>query len=127
MRITVDAARVYFQHPSQRVHGIDPDNLPDDGFEYWALGPVCGIAHLAPWPDVWMTHYAVLPGAKGGLVAPALTLLRAFWAEKQPVRIIGWTDSRNRAALAFNKRLGFVVDGSFPANGAQIIMQGWAV
>lgn len=125
MQITVDEARAFFAHPSQHVFGITPDRLPEEGVEYWASGPVCGVFHLAPYPDVWMGHYAVKPEGWGKATEPAKAILRAFSEAKQAHRIIGWTPSSNRAALAFAKRLGFVVDGVMPLPEGEIIMQGW--
>lgn len=114
MRITVDEARPYFAHPSQQTFGVTPETLPDDPFEYWADGPVCGVFHLAPWPGVWMAHHAVKPEGWGHLDKHAEAIMREFSEEKQPVAIIGWTDKRNRAALAFARRIGFREGGDLP-------------
>ena len=126
MRISVDQAREYFAHPSQQLFGITPDTLPDDPFEYWASGPVCAIAHLAPHPGIWMAHIAVKPDGWGSAVPYAQWLLDEFWEEKKPERIIGWTPSRLRAAIAFARRVGFVEDGRMPMLNGELIMSGWA-
>ncbi len=125
MQISVDEARAYFAHPSQQIEGLTPDNLPTLGIEYRACGGLCGAFSHAGWPGIWMAHYGAMPGAWGRLEAPALAILKAFWAEKQPQRIIGWTRASNRAALAFSKRIGFVVDGIMPIAGDALVMQGW--
>ena len=126
MRITVDAARGYFRHPSQRVLETTPDNLPDVGFEYWASGPLCIVFHPSLYPDVWMGHTAAKPEGWGLLVPHAKKLINEFWDEKMPHRIIGWTPEKNRAALAFVRRAGFVVDGRLPLPGGAVIMSGWS-
>lgn len=123
--ISVDEARAFFAHKSQQIMGITPETLPADGVEYWACGPVCGVFNFGLWPGVWMGHYAVKPASWGNLTDSARMILVAFWDAKQATRIIGWTDSKNRAALAFSRRLGFVVDGEMPTKEGKIIMQGW--
>lgn len=123
--MTADEAGYWFEDPSQHVMGITPDALPDEGFLYLASGPVCGCFHLAPWPGVWMAHYGVRREEWGGLNEPARAVLNAFWDARRPHRIVGWTDHRNRAALAFARRLGFVEDGRMPTLEGEIIMQGW--
>lgn len=125
MRISVEEAREYFADPSQRPLGIDPADLPAEGFEYWAIGPVCWIFHPAPWPGIWMSHFAVKPEGRGHAVEAAKAIAHEFWAEKKPVRLIGWTPERNRAALAFTRRIGAVRDGVMPTPTGNIIMQGW--
>lgn len=125
MRISVDAAREYFAHPSQQVFGITPDTLPDDPFEYWADGPVCSIVHMAPHPGVWMCHLTVKPEGWGKAIPHAKALLREFWEERQPKRLIGWTPSHLRAAVAFTRRVGFVEDGRMNLGDYEIIMSGY--
>lgn len=126
MKITVEEAREFFSHPSQQLLDITPDALPDEGFEYWAQGLVCGVFHPMPWPGVWGAHYGVKPEGWGRLVVPARAVLQEFWAAHEPKRIVGWTPESNRAALAFARRLGFVVDGRMPLGSETIVMQGWA-
>lgn len=126
MRITVEQARGFFVDPSQQIMGITPEKLPEAGFEYWAQGAVCWAFHLAPWPGVWMAHFAMKPEGWGRSVEDARAVLCEFWAEKKPGRLIGWTPASNRAALAFTRRLGAVRDGVLPMPDGEIIMQGWA-
>lgn len=121
MRISVDDARPYFEHPTQQVLGAAPDTIPDEGCEYWADGPVCLVFHATAAPDVWMVHLAVMPKAWGHLQPHAERLLYAFWTEKQPVRIVAWIGEERRAAIAFAKRVGFQVDGYLPGT----VMMGW--
>jgi RimJ/RimL family protein N-acetyltransferase len=102
-----------------------PDDLPDEGVEYWADGPICGVFHPSFWPGVWMVHYAVRSGGWGQLVEPSRRILLAFWAHHQPQRLIGWTDIRNRAALAFAKRVGAREDGRMQLDGYEVVMTGW--
>ena len=102
-----------------------PDELPEEGFEYWADGPICGVFHRAPWPRVWMLHYAAKPEGWGGLVEPSRRVLREFWAHHSPQRIVGWTDARNRAALALTRRVGFEEDGRMQLDGHEVVMTGW--
>ena len=121
MKISVDAAREYFAHPSQRRFGLAPDDLPE-GIEYWARGPVCGAFHQAFWPGVWMGHFGVKPEGWGRLVVPAKEVIAEFSKALRPARIIGWVESDNAAAIAFTKRLGFKIDGEMDPPG--VIMFG---
>lgn len=126
MRITRDQAKTYFTTKTQLRGLKSADDLPESGVEYRAIGPVLGLFHCAPWPRVWMGHFAVKPEGWGSTIAPAKQILIEFWEEVQPDRIIGWTDKSNRAALSFTRRLGFVVDGEMPLPGGHVILQGWA-
>lgn len=67
--LTVDEARPYFDDPTQLRGAMleSADDLPEDGFEYWASGPICGVFHPFAWPGVWMVHYAVKREDGGGL------------------------------------------------------------
>lgn len=125
MKISVDEAREYWSHHTQQEKSfIHPDDLPDDeAFQYWAQGGVCGAFHLAPWPNVWMAHYAVKPEVWGKAAGPAKAILGAFWAEEQPELIIGWTDETNRAALAFARRIGFKENGRMNLPSGAVVMQ----
>lgn len=107
------------------MFGITPDSLPGDPFEYWADGDLCGVAHLAPHPGVWMVHFAAKPEGRGHLVASARRLLAELWEARQPKRVIGWTPVRLRAAVAFSKRVGFVTDGILPLPDGDVVMGGW--
>lgn len=119
-------ARAFWSHPSQLEPGITADMLPDHGVEYWACGPICGAFRLGPWPGVFMADYGVKPEGWGRVTEPGRAILAAFWAARAPQLIVGWTDSTNRAALAFAKRLGFVVTGEMTlANGKRITAQEW--
>lgn len=125
-RVTVEEAKPFFADKSQHFAGITPDRLPaGPEFQYWVSGPVCGIFHLAPWPDVWMGHYGVKPEGWGRTVGHGREILSAFWATEKPERIVGWTPESNRAALAFARRLGFEIDGEMDLPSGKIIMQGW--
>lgn len=126
-RLTAREAREYFTDPTQ-LRGAklaSPDDLPDEGFEYWACGPICGVFHPTFWPDVWMIHYGVKPEGWGNLIPSAREGLHAFWDHHKPQRIIGWTDARNRAAVAFARRVGFQEDGRMQMDGYEIIMTGF--
>ena len=125
LKISVNEARAYWSDRSQQIGGITPETLPDVGFEYWADGPICGVFHPAAWPGVWMAHYGAKPEGRGRFVDHARRILCAFWEAHDPARVIGWTHSNNRAALAFAKRIGFQVDGRFPVQDGEIIMTGW--
>lgn len=126
-KLTAREAREYFSDPTQlRASMLESaDDLPEDRFEYWADGPICGVFHRTAWPGVWMAHYGVKREGWGHLADPARRILRAFWEEHGPERIIGWTDSRNRAALAFARRIGFREDGRMELNGYAVVMTGW--
>lgn len=125
-RIMADEAMEFFADQSQQRGGmISPDQLHDNGIEYWADGPICGVFHQAHWPGVWMGHYGVKPEGFGGLVEPAKRVLRGFWKVKRPELIIGWTKESNRAALAFARRIGFVEHGRMVLPDGAVIMQEW--
>ena len=120
-RIKVEDARQFWADKSQRFHHDNTDFLPAVGFEYWACGPICGAFQTMPWPGIFMAHYGVKPEGWGQLIKPAQAVLRAFCEAHGAKRIVGWTDSRNRAAIAFALRVGFVIDGEMPG----IVMTGW--
>jgi RimJ/RimL family protein N-acetyltransferase len=119
--VSVENARDYWEHPSQRFYHNNTDFLPTVGFEYWACGPICGAFQAMPWEGVFMAHYGVKPDGWGQLVKPAQSILRAFSGAHRVKRVIGWTDKRNRAAVALALRIGFEVDGEMPG----IVMTGW--
>ena len=124
MKISAEAAREYFAHPSQRIHGLDPAHLTDV-FIYYASGPICGVFHEMPWPGIWMGHYGAKPEGWGRLVAPAREILERFTADTGAARVVGWTLASNRPACAFARRLGFTEDGRMPTPDGEIIMTGW--
>lgn len=126
IRVSAAEARPFFDHPTQRRGGmIDPADLHDNGLEYWVLGDVCGLVHQAHWPGVWMVHYGVKPSAWGEAAEIGRAMLEAFWAERQPERIIGWTKESNRLAVALARRAGFVIDGKMNLPSGTVLMQGW--
>lgn len=123
MKISVDEARAYFDHPTQRKGCmIDPADLPGEPFQYWALDGVCGVFHPDHWPGVWMGHYGVKPEAWGQAVHPAKRILRAFCEAERPDLIIGWTAAENRAANAFVRRLGFRETGRMTTRNGVVVM-----
>lgn len=125
-RISADSARAYFAHKSQQIHArVKPEELPDEGIEYWECGGVCGLFHMAMWPGVWMAHYGVKPEVWGHTLEPARAILSAFWDAENPELIIGWTLEENRAALAFAKRLGFAPYGKMNLPSGPVILQEW--
>lgn len=126
-RVSVEVAREYFAHPSQLKGSYldSAEDLPAEGAQYWANGDVLGIFHIAPWPGVWMGHYAVKPTAWGNAVRPARAILNAFQDAERPDLIMGWTPAHNRAAVAFVRRLGFVEHGRFSVPEGEIIEQSW--
>ena len=105
--------------------GSHPDILPDEGFEYWADGPVCGVFHRMPWPGVWMGHYGMKRDGLGRYADPARRILVAFSAAAGADLITGWTDKNNRAALAFAKRIGFRIDGEMNTPTQTVVMTSW--
>ena len=125
MKIGVGEARKYFEHPSQHVEGTRPDILPAEGVHYYANGPICGLFHLMHDPGIYMAHYGVMPEGWGRLTFPARTVLAYAFDDLGAERFVGWTDEKNRAALAFAKRIGFKRDGVLPLRDKTIIMQGW--
>lgn len=104
---------------------VHPDQLTDDGFEYYALDGVCGVFHPAMWWGLYMAHYGVLPSAWGRTTEPGKAILRQFWEDRQPEKIIGWTDSRNRAALSYARRLGFREYARLKLSESTIVQQEW--
>lgn len=124
-QITHRDAAFYWSHPSQLEPGITPDMLPE-GPIYMACGCICGAFRPGPWLGVWMADYGARPEGWGQLTEPAKAILHAFWDAQKPQLIVGWTDSRKRAALAFSKRIGFRVTGEMTlADGTRIVAQEW--
>ena len=123
-RVCAIEARWFFEDESQQTHGLDPQDLDDD-LIYFASGPVCGVFHPLPWDHLWMAHYGVRIEGWGHLLQPAREVLHAFEDACAPVGIIGWTEETNRAALAFAKRLGFVVEGVMDLPTGRVVMQRW--
>lgn len=126
MRIPVDEARAYFLHPSQQIEGITPENIPDEPFQYWAHGPVCGVFHPSYWPGVWAGHIAVKPEAWGNSRDPAQRVIDEFMAEQKPDRLVGWVKESNKPMLKLAWRLGFERDGIIPLKAGKLIMVGKA-
>lgn len=125
-RVDVREARRFWAHPSQHVMGSHPDTLPQgEPFQYWAHGPVCVVFHPTFWPGVWMAHHGCKPEGWGRAVEPARAILAAFQEAERPELIIGWTAKKNRAALAFARRVGFEEDGRLPLGSGDVIMQSW--
>lgn len=123
MRITVNEARWYLEHPSQQKWSMAaPDELPESGVEYYARDGVCGMFHPGMWPSVWMAHVAVSPLAWGKTVSPAKALLREFARDHGPELVIAWMDETNRAVLAFARRIGFTQYGRM---GCGVICMEW--
>lgn len=121
MRISVDEARAFWDHPSQTA---SPDELPDDPvYQYWAVGGVCGVFHPLPWPGVWLGHYGVKPNVWGKSIAPARQVIAEFLEAEKPERLMGWTKEENRAAISFARRLGFVECGAMHLPTGNVIMQ----
>ena len=125
MRISAAEAQKYFEHPSQQLGGLDPKDLPDAGFHYFASDLICGVFHLVSDPGIFMSHYGAIPEGWGSLASPAVSILYEAWSELDAQRFIGWTEMNNKAALAFAKRLGFVIDGGMPLKDKVMVMQGW--
>jgi len=68
---------------------------------------LCGAFHAGPAKGVYFGHYGAKPEAWGRLMPSARAILNAFAQDQAAAAIVGWTDTKNRAALAFNKRIGF--------------------
>lgn len=119
-QITAAEAREFFAHPSQGLTG----ELPVDGVEYWADGPVCGIFRDFCWPRVLDVHCGVKPEAWGKTVPHARAILEAVWAFHSPDLIVAQSLESNRAVLAMNRRLGFDVIGTMPTP-QRVVIQSW--
>lgn len=124
--VTVDEARAFWAHPSQHEGGFTEADLPAVGVEYVACGPICCAFRPGPWPGVVMADYGARPEGWGRLDDPGRAILFAFWGARLPAAIMGWTDSRKRAALAFSRRLGFERVGQIHLEGGrEVVMQVW--
>jgi hypothetical protein len=123
-QISAAEARQYFWHPAQLVGDGSVADMRDDGFVYFEQDGVCGAFHDVPWPRIIAAHVGALRSAWGRALAPALAILRYVWGLYQPARIVIWVQQKNRAAVAFAKRLGFVADGLVPLP-EPVVMMGW--
>lgn len=121
--IGVDEARAFFAHPSQRK-GMDGADLPSEGVDYWADGPVCAVFRDFSWPRVLDVHVGVKPEAWGRTVPHCRAILAAVWAHYSPDLIVALSKEDNRAVLAMNRRLGFTVIGKLPSP-AGVVIQSW--
>lgn len=125
MRITRDAARAFFAHPSQLRAAMlqSPEQLPES-LTYYAHGGVCLATHWGPWPGVLMVHVAALPSAWGSTTDPTRALLQEAWDSEHPARISGWVKKSNRAVQALCRRVGMEIDGRLPL-ADPVILYGW--
>lgn len=126
MRICVEEAREFFAHPSQRIHGITPESLPDDGFQYWSRGYLCLAVHPAMFPGVWGAHIAAKPQGWGKMDDDGKALLNEIWDALRPLRLVGWVETWRRSVIAFALRCGWIEDGRFRAGSEEIVMIGWS-
>lgn len=125
MKITVEAAREYFAHPSQLRHSMieAPEDLPDWA-TYYAIGGVCGGFHPGHWSGLLMGHIGVKPHAWGHVTADARAVLGEAWAAENPERIAGWVKDSNRPMQALCRRLGMEIDGHLPL-AEPVTLYGW--
>lgn len=123
MRITADAAREYFSHPTQIRKGGDPANLPAWA-AYYAERGVCLLFHPMPSDGLWMVHIGVIPSAWGSVTGPARELMAEAWADLKMQRIVAWAPDTNRAVAALCKRIGFEIDGRLPL-ARPLTLYGW--
>jgi len=123
-KITAKEAMAFFQDKSQRIGGLDPENLHDDGLLFYASGPVCGIAHYGFEEGVWMVHYGVKREGLGKYDGHMLSILKEHWNAVKAKLIIGWTPESNKLALSIAKRIGFKVVGYLDLDD-RIVMQEW--
>ena len=124
MRISRAEAEPYFAHKSQRIMGLE--ELPDEPFEYLAFGNVCGAFHDSFWPGVAMVHVGMKPEGLGRSDAHAMAILHWYAEDRECERITAWIDQRNRAAMAFARRLGFEDDGEMKMASETVKMMGWS-
>ena len=120
MRIGLETARAYWSHPSQHAYGMTEANLTRD-FEYRATSYVCLAFHPVMIPGVYGVHIGVKPQAWGHTVDPVRHLLKGFWADYQPWRVVAWIGNQHRQAASLARRTGFIEDGQFPG----FKMYGW--
>lgn len=128
MRIGVEEARGFFEHHSQQKKGVGlmPDQLPDDGScEYWAIGGICGIFHQGPVPNSWTAHCGVKPAKWGALVNDAKDIMMEFWAHHSPDVIVAMPSKKNRAVIAFDKRVGFKEVGTLSPMSGELVILEW--
>ena len=107
MRISVDQAREYFQHPSQQREGVGlmPDQLHDDGVTYYATEHMCLLVH--EYEGEPMVHIAVKPEGWGRLDDPCVTLLTWVQADWNADRLLALIDENNRAVVRMANAVGF--------------------
>ena len=113
MRITRDEAQGWFS-----------ETIPA-WMDYRAEGGACMAFHESFWPGVAMVHLGANPRWWGALDGCVASLLREYWDDAKPKRIVAWVPARNRAVLAMARRVGFTVDGQMPLPDGEITMIGW--
>lgn len=125
MRVTVEAARAYFAHPSQLKHSLieTPEDLPG-WCSYYAQGGVCGVFHAGHWPGLLMGHLGAMPETWGSVTRSAEAILREAWAAESPDRIAGWVKDSNKPMQALCRRLGMEIDGRLPL-AEPVTLYGW--
>lgn len=99
--------------------------LPGDPFRYYARGHVCLAFHDSFWPGVHMVHVGMKREGWGRSDWEAQHILCEYADEFAAERIIAWIDEKNRAAIAFAKRLGFEEDGKMTMETGTVTMLGW--
>lgn len=124
MKISVEDARKYWEHPTQHCRGCTGDDL-QEWADYWADGPVCIMTYEVTWPGVLTAHIGVLPEAWGNAVEPVKRLLEEIWHEQGPERITAHMEEKNRLACKLVERAGAEIDGRMPISGGTIIQYGW--
>jgi hypothetical protein len=82
-----------------------------DSYVVLTDGEACGALFEWSAPEVWQCHTMFLPEVRGSQAIAAAKQMAAYMLREHAVMLWGETPSIHRAALCFNRRVGFQCAG----------------